>query len=85
MTNSILTRVLLNLRHRLVLLGVVARQVLNLLVGRYEVDLIFLSDDFACKFGFVIFLADVARLVVKETVRVAHPCHTAEENSIRGH
>jgi len=39
-----------------------------------------LADDFACKFGFVVLLSNVARFVVEEAVRVSHPCHASEEH-----
>jgi hypothetical protein len=70
-----------DLRHRFEFLVVVAGQLLDLLVGRNEVDLVLLADNLACEFGLVVFLANVARFVVEEAVRVSHPRHTPEEHS----
>jgi hypothetical protein len=44
-----------------------------------------LADDFADVLGLEVLFADIARLVVEETMRVAHPGHAAEENSRNTH
>lgn len=76
-----LTIVLLDLGKGEELVFVVAGQVLNGRLWRNELDLIRLSDDLAHVLSLEVLLADVAGLVVEETVRVAHPSHAAEENS----
>lgn len=59
---------MLNLSHSLVLFWIVAWKVFDLLVGRNEVNLVLLANDFACKLGLVILLANVPRLVVEKPV-----------------
>lgn len=75
-----LTSVLLDLGHGLELLTVVAGEVLDVVGRRNELDLVDLADDLARVLGLVVLLADVARLVVEQPVRVAHPGHAPKEH-----
>ena len=45
-----------------------------------ELDIIVVADNAAALSGFDVFLVDVARLVVKETMGVSAPGHTAHEH-----
>ena len=63
-----LTGILHDLRHCFELFGVVACEFLDPLVGRDEVDLVLLTNNFTCEFGLVILLRYVTALIVKQTV-----------------
>lgn len=70
-----------DLSHRLELFCVVPWEVLYFLIGGNEVDLVLLTNNLAGEFGFIIFLADVSRLIIEQAVRVSHPRHTPEEDT----
>lgn len=70
---ALLTGVLYDLGHGFVLFGVVALQILDLLVGGNEVDLVLLTNNFASEFGLVVLLTDIAAFVVEQAVRVTQP------------
>ena len=76
-----LTIILFDLGKRQHLILLVAGQVFDRGRRRDEFNCIRLSDDLTDILGLEILLADVARLVVKEAVRITHPCHSSEEYS----
>ena len=80
-----LTVVLLDLGECEHLVLFVAWQVFQWRRGRHKLDCVGLADDFSDVLGLEVLFADVAGLVVKETMWVAHPGHAAEENSRNTH
>ena len=71
----------MNFRHRLRLFGIVALNFFYLLVESYEVNVVLMTDDFSSKLRFVVFLADVTRLVVEKAVRVAQPGNRSKKHT----
>ena len=74
------TVVLLDLSQCQVFLLVVAWQVLYVGGRRYELNCILLADDLANILCLEILLADVAGLIIEQTMGVTQPCHSSEKD-----